>query len=338
AAEITLRSYWVDLKDGGVKSPGSVYGLASTLGYTTLPDIFFAAPAMKKDEVDSYVDSLDFNPRVKDVLRRKLVAFIVWKEYTFKELDNRRNFTIKFLRQHYNAIQLYIEWVKPYLRNVKRLQQNFDRTNSEDLIGAFEGSVTEIEIICSRRVTEHVHGVVVVNILFRTQPHMDFHQEGYQHKGPVHIGRSEFHLRGYTWTDEEMKRYIRMRDAEAFDILGDIDQSLKAAIDALGDDLRRYLKEEGEEFPEDVVKKKEDAAAAKKKLEQLKGAAEPFTALLGGFKELFGSFIPKFKKKDKSKPSEWALDRERAKAAGPMKFCIWYTYKNFKKAHRMVTW
>ena len=41
SAEIVLRGYWVDLKDGGVKSPGSVYGLATTLGYASLPDLFF---------------------------------------------------------------------------------------------------------------------------------------------------------------------------------------------------------------------------------------------------------------------------------------------------------
>lgn len=342
AAEVALRGYWVDLKDGGVKAPGSVYGLATTLGYTALPDIFFAAPAMHKDEVDKYVDSLKFNNKLKDVLRKKLKSYLVWKEHTYKEMDNRRKFTLKFLRQHYNAIQMYIEWVKPYLRNVKRLQQNFDKTMSEDLIGAFEGSFTEIEIMCSRKMTKHCHAVVVLSINFRTAPHMDFHQEGYQHKGPVHVGRTEFTLRGYSWTDEEMANYVKMREKETFDLLGDIDASLKEAIDALGDDMRDYLKEAGEKFPEDIQREKEDAekAAKEKKLHEMKGILEPFTALFGGFKELFGALAPSgiFKAKDKSKPSDWALKKERGKAAGMMGVACYGSYKAFKKAHRMITW
>jgi hypothetical protein len=338
AAEVVLRGYWVDLKDGGVKSPGSVYGLATTLGYASLPDIFFAAPPMNKDEVDRYVDGLKFNLKLKDVLRKKLLSYIVWKEYTFNEISNRKKFTLKFLRQHYNSIQMYINWVKPYLRNVKRLQQNFERTMSEDLIGAFEGSFTEIEIFCSRKAGKHSHAVIVLNILFRTQPHMDFHQEGYQHKGPVHVGRSEFTLRGYVWTDEERANYIKMREAETMDMLGDIDQSLKDAVEALGDDLREYLKKAGEKFPEDEKKEEEEKEAEKKRLAQMRGAAEPFTALFSGFKEIFGSLIKLPKKKDKSKPTEWQLARDKKSAEKTMEIALWNTYKNFKKAHRMTTW
>ncbi len=340
SAEIVLRGYWVDLKDGGVKAPGSVYGLASTLGYTSLPDLFFAAPPMRKDEVDKYVDTLKFNVKVKDVLRKKLKAYLVWKEHTYKEIKNRRSFTIKFLRQHYNAIQMYIDWIKPYLRNVKRLQQNFERTTSEDLIGAFEGSFTEIEIICYNKATKNCMGAVVVNLLFRTQPHMDYHQDGFQHKGPVHIGRSEFTMRGYLWTQEEFDNYVRMRESETLDMLGDIDASLREAIDAMGDDLRRFLKEAGEKFPEDIKKEEKDKEAAKRKKEQMKGAIEPFTALFGGFKEVFGALAPSgmFSRKDKGKPTDWELKKEKKACAFMMNMALWNTYKNFKKAHRMVTW
>lgn len=337
AAEITLRSYWVDLKDGGVKAPGSVYGLASTLGYTALPDLFFAAPPMKHTEVDTYVDGLKFNKKLKDVMRRKLKAYIIWKDFTYKEISTRRNFTLKFLRQHYNAIHMYISWIKPYLRNVKRLQMNFEKTMSEDLIGAFEGSVTEIEVICYKK-NKLVHPVVVISIDFRTRPHMEFHQEGYQHKGPVHVGRAEFTLRGYLWTDEELNNYIRMREQESFDILGDIDESLKEAIDSLGEDMRNYLRQSGEKFPEDKIKEEEKKKAAEKEA-KLHGAAEPFTALFGGFKELFTALNPvQISKKDKSKPTEWELDKATKAASGPLERAIWNTYKNFKKANKMTTW
>jgi hypothetical protein len=340
AAEVVLRGYWVDLKDGGVKSPGSVYGLAGTLGYVALPDLFFAAPPLTGDEVDNYVDvgCKGFNDRLKDVLKKKLKAYVLWRDYTFKEVKNRRNFTVKFLRQHYNAIQMYINWIKPYLKNVKRLSQNMNRLGTEDLIGAFEGSFTEVELICSRKIDKYWHAAVVLNINFRTSPHMDFHQEGYQHKGPVHVGRSEFILRGYAWTDEDFKNYLAMREKETMEIIGDVDESLKESIDALGDDLRKYLKEAGEKFPEDIKKeedeKKEDE---KKRLEQMKGALEPVLALFGGFKEIFTALIP-IRSGGKKDVPDWQKEEGKGKAMGAAKSVIWGTYKNFKKGHRMVTW
>jgi len=194
--EIVLKGYWVDMKDGGVKSPGSVYGLASSLGYTSLPDLFFAAPVMKKEEVDEYCEKLGFNKRLTDVLKKKLAAYIYWKEFTEKQLNTRHSFTLKYLRQHYQSIQLYINWVKPYLKNVKKLQMNESKSASEDLIGAFEGSFVEIEILATREFKGEYKPVVVLTMEFRTQPHMDYHQDGYQHKGPIQVGRTEFWLRG----------------------------------------------------------------------------------------------------------------------------------------------
>lgn len=339
SAEIVLRSYWVDLKDGGVKSPGSVYGLASTLGYTALPDLFFAAPPMKKGEVDDYVDSLKFNKKLKNVLKNKLQAFIVWREHTFHELENRRRFTLKFLRQHYNSIQMYINWVKPYLRNVRRLSQNFEKTISEDLIGAFEGSVTEIEVMFTRPMPKlHYQPIIVLNLVFRTSPKMEYHQEGYQHRGPVHVGRTEFTLRGYAWTEEDKRNYLRMREAETMDMLGDIDASLKESIDALGDDLRDYLKESGEEFPEDVKEKEEKQAAAKKAAESLKDTAEPFMSIFSGFRELFGPLLPSFSGKPKGEKTDWQKGKDMKSAIGAMEFVLYNAYKNFKKMYKMVTW
>jgi hypothetical protein len=340
AAEITLKSYWVDLKDGGVKSPGSVYGLASTLGYTVLPDLFFATPPLKIEEVDGYTDKLQVNQRVKDVLRRKLAAYIAWRDHTFHEHDARRKFTVKFLRQHYDSIQMYINWIKPYLKNVKRLQMNAGKTDSEDIIGAFEGSVTEIEIICyHKKKGAEVYPIVLVSIDFRTSPKMEYHQEGYQHKGPIHEGRCEFTLRGYTWTPKELDSFIKMRDDESLEIMSAIDESLKSAIDALGDDLRKYLKEAGEKFPEDDRAEEDSKKAKEKKLKEMKRAGEPFIALFFGFKDIFSALNPfDLSAKKKEGPTKYALEKARKDATKPVTVALFSTYKNFKKANKMVTW
>jgi hypothetical protein len=66
-------------------------------------------------------------------------------------------------------------------------------------------------------------------------------------------------------------------------------------------------------------------------------AAEPFMAVFSGFKDIFRSFVPE-KEKGKDKKNEWEMKREEKDASKAMEGPIWNTYKNFKKAHKMITW
>jgi hypothetical protein len=89
SAEITLKGTFIDMVEGGGKNPGSVYGMARELQFTTLPDLFFSVHPASSKEVDEVVDKLDFNRKVKEVLKRKLRQFLEWKEHTYKELQTR---------------------------------------------------------------------------------------------------------------------------------------------------------------------------------------------------------------------------------------------------------
>ena len=84
-AEKTLKGTWIDFIDNGPQGvkASSIYGLASQLGYGSLPDLFFAAPpAMKQKDVSKYVDTLkdSFNERVRATLVRKLELYVAWRE------------------------------------------------------------------------------------------------------------------------------------------------------------------------------------------------------------------------------------------------------------------
>ncbi len=78
ADEITLKGMFVDLVQGGGKSPTSVFGMSQQLEFVTLPDLFFDAPPFKTvDEMEGYVDGLtDFNAAVLRVLKRHLRQFM----------------------------------------------------------------------------------------------------------------------------------------------------------------------------------------------------------------------------------------------------------------------
>ena len=106
---------------------------------------------MTEHDVDVVVDQSLYNDRLKSVLKRKLRSYLTWKVYTEKELKNRRSFLLKYLRHHYLIVQMYINWLKPYLKNVRRLAYDEKRIDSPDLVGAFEGTKAGVFLAAMKR-------------------------------------------------------------------------------------------------------------------------------------------------------------------------------------------
>lgn len=355
-SEITLKGIWIDQVEGGVKNAGSVYGLAQTVGFSILPDLFFrlkiddkglgklaynweAFELRSRDfpkQIDEKVSKLDFNEKVKEVLHRKLTQYYIWKTRTYKELSVRKKFTIKYLRQHYDTIKLYMGWIKPYLRNVRKLKMDQRKMDSFELVSAFEGSMVEVEILLSRQVPgQELHPCVLLSFYFRTRPAMGYVGEGFQ-RGPTHIGKMDMTMRGYVWTTEQVNNYKNMKMEEDFELLSTIDESLKEAMDSLGDELKAYLMSEGETLPEKPKMKKDT--------NRMPGMLDPFLAVFQGIETIGKSFstlssaMPSGKKeKDKSfDPEYYYVNKQIAKSH--VKKSMWLTWKNFKKTHHMLQW
>ncbi len=336
SADITLKGVWVDLVEGGSKNPSSVYGLATQVGFTLLPDIFFSTFVDKPENVDEVVGKLDFNRKLKEVLRRKLLSYLIWRDHTYKELKARRLFTIRYLRQHYTAIKMYMEWIKPYLRNIKRLQLSNKLMEDADIISSFDTSRMEIEVLAVREGVGGKKGdyypCILITLSYSTKPALNFHAEGYQ-RGPIHIGSVEVNLRSYAWTDKDIENYKKYRDEESMEILSSLDKSLKDAMDSLGDELNRYIKEE--EKSAGLVKEEKKEA----KPSSVNNYSNPFSDIIGGFAELFGSLIkpngpPVKKEKVLTKDQLKKIEDSKKGALGTASALAWTTYKIFKKAHK----
>lgn len=340
-AEISLKGVYVDMVEGGAKNPSSVFGMARELQFATLPDLFFAIHPETLDDIVPKVDALKFNRKVKEILKRKFYSYLQWKDQTFKEMKARRTFTVKYLRQHYDIIKMYMEWVRPYMRNIKRLHMDMERTTTPDLIAAFEGAMMEIEFIAYKlplnpktgSQNHKYHSCIVANFLYRTRPSLGFQQEGYQ-RGPVHVGRVDVVLRCYSWTKEQIENYKKMKRAQDMMLLQDVSESVKAAYDALGDDLQKYIEEaEG--------KKKSDHHQASGHGDDHHGDSHK----KGGFLSTFFDFGGHKDAHGGGHGDDHGhhlgpvqLEAEKKLAKQEVLFNSWEAYKNFKKAHRMLAW
>ncbi len=344
-AEITLKGFFVDLVQGGGKSAASVYGMARELEFITLPDLFFDAPPCKnEEEITEHIRSLEknFNRNVIRVMHRHLRQYIEWRRRTHEEHASRRRFQLAYLKQHFDIIKMYINWIKPYLRHVVRLNLKERNMMSPDLISAFEGSMLDIELLArSRKVVGKVpdgkggekviaaNACILATFNYRTRPELKVVQEGYQ-RGPVHIGKFEMNLRIYGWDDEQVEKYKKLKDRENLDLMGAISTSVQQAMESLGKQLDAYL---------------EEAQGAKKKSEkeESKKDERSFTS------RFLGEFYTASPKKDqKSATSTKELKKfeqemrglldDKSKLIRDVKGTAFNMFKTFKKSHRMVMW
>ncbi len=325
--EITLKGLFVDLVQGGGKSAASVYGMARELEFITLPDLFFDTPPLKNvGELERHIESLsqNFNKNVLRVLQRHLNQYMEWRTRTHKEHMQRKIFQLKYLKQHFDVIKMYLTWVKPYLRHVRALTMKGKSMSSAEMVSAFEVSMLDVEIL-ARKPLGKANSCVLATFNYRTRAEMKVQQEGYQ-RGPIHIGKMVVTFRAYAWTDEQVDKYKKMKDKEMFDLFGDVSSSVQAAMESLGQELYHYLEEA------------EGKAAQEKKEEAGKKPAKTFTEkFLGDFYTPRG--VKESRKELKHKEQAAAQAKTDAeKCEGAAKFHAFNVFHLFKKAHRMVAW
>ncbi len=323
AAEVALKSIWVDMVEGGIKNPGSVTGLAANVGFVTLPDLFYSIHPKKIEDVEREVRKLEnaFNRKVREVLGRKLKQYIIWREKTYKELKVGKDFKVKYLRQHYYVIKIYLNWLRPYLRNIKRLETKGSAAEPE-VVAAFDTSKIELELLAIRKEyeTQDMHNNVYtlqfkkyfpcirVRWNFVAIPQLAY-QEEFQ-RGAIHRGYSKIIIEGFVATKEQLQQYKKALDEEDFELLSSVDE----AIVSMKDEIEKYLTEAGE--------KKQG------KEEKKTGLFDPFVGIMKGFKEVL--HLPSMNADDKPHPTE------RSKAEGLAKAHSYALYKIYKQSHGML--
>jgi hypothetical protein len=334
SSEVHLKSVWIDQVEGGAKNPSSVMGLTTQVGFAALADLFFTIHPKNSKEIEQEVNKLKeshgINKKVREVLSRKLLQYFIWKEKTEKELEVGQKFKLQYLRQHYAIIRLYLNWLRPYLKNIQRLQMKTEGiTTDKDVIAAFETSKIELEFIAIRTKYKKETGrgkaevefkenfpIVRVQLNFVAIPQMSYQQE-YQ-RGAIHSGRTEITIEGTVAKKKDIENYIKKLEQEDMALLSVVDSSMEA----LKEELTYYLEKAGGAFD---IKKEE-------KKEEKHGLLEPFTALKDFFKDIIGTdFSLGLSNKSKVDPSE------KGAAKGLAKLDAYLAYYIFKKQNKLIT-
>lgn len=358
AADLALKGTWTDLVDGGSENASSVFGLQQKVGFATIPDLFFGTFIKDAKDVDEVVDGLEYaNEQVKNLLKRKLFQYLNWRVQSYKEIEARRRFTIRYLRQHVNAIRLNISWLNPYLKQLKYLNPSTKFQDSAMVLSNFDMSQYEVETLCTKKNDDKFKPVVLVNFQYQTTPERS--GSTYQYSGFQHAGGLTMTFRGYAWNDTQIENYKKMRDDENIDLLNDLDSGFSAAMQELGDEITRYMKDAGE----DVDKKEMDLSSKIRQLEktlenmendvdvqkaqkrerqqtQSVNMFEPFVDIGGSFVELFKMALPflnqKKEKTNYEKSKKDGATRKGAEAQAGV--AIKMAFINYRKGNKMITW
>lgn len=353
AAEKTLKGLYVDLVEGGTKNPGSVFGLSQQVGFVILPDLFFRTrlkPDESEDDFFARVKKLstdeggEFNQAVVSILQRKLFQFYTWKKSTYKEIKQRQKYLLTYMKQVYATTKLYMNWVKPYLKLAKNMGIDVDRTARPELVRAFETSMLEVEVLARRvekgsadetatdKEEKTIHNCMLITFNYRTKPSMAFATPDYQHRGPTHVGEAEITWRSYAWTDKDLRKYNELKEAETFELLKDMNSTLREALEDVEGDFKKFLEEADHElYPKKEEEKKPEPRSFFAPITDITGGIHAVTKdMWDGTKKVVTSFWPDTKK---SKTPGNKKDVEKS-----AKKSTWLCYKNFKKSFGLAAW
>jgi hypothetical protein len=344
AAEIAMKDMWITLVEGGAKNPSSVYGLGSQVGFITLPDLFLHTHIFEQKDVEKFVGGMGgVNRKVKEALAKKLKAYAIWRKNYKAGLETRKRFMLSYLKQHYNTIKMYMQWVKPYMKTAQRLKLNMSFQDSADLIVAIEQTMMEIELLAVGKASGPYHSVINLVFGFRATPETEFSQK-YQAPTTKFSGRVEITFNARVMTSDQLMAYKIVKDQEDMGLLGDLSESVKEAMDAIGDDMKVFLKEaEGnlsyEEAKKELNAEKEAKVSVPEKRPWYQ-PIEPFAYVIIGFKDLIEIFVklPSLKGKPEKLPKRYEVEKNLAAACDSAVSSSFLLYNLYKKAHRMIAW
>ena len=243
-----------------------------------------------------------------------------------------------YLKTQVDALKLYTQWAKPYLRAAQKLGMKEFKTKaglpSPELVAAFNNMVMNLKLLGKKEIKpEGVHpaykkvslenkyfSCLEIEFQYRTLPKI-MGQGQY-----VQTGLIDVFFRSYVFTDEDLK------DIETYEALQDLDlvnNLTEGSLKRLHDDIDYYLSEKKEE----------------KKIEK-KSFSWPLGNMFKGFqshvnepmKEAGKGFFETIRPPNFKTNISFLEGQVRKAAQEKSLGNALVIYDVFKKAHRMATW
>lgn len=336
---LALKNIWLDQVDIK-RGRGSVHQLTYEMGFTTLREAFMKANTTQEVKDMASKEGV-INDSVMRILIPRISEFLTWKEMSEKELEKRFSIEKSYLKSEVEALKLYTQWARPYLKAASDLRmKGFDKNPA--LVAAFSTSMFELTLMGKRKtkappaphqdykLERDYFAIYVISLKFRGhlgQKAGQGAQSGYAY---AFGGRVDMTFDCYCLNSEELKLVQEeMKKADLDDGLKLVEDNTQTALDQLKDDIIKYT-------GDDPLKKKEE------KKEEKISDVNPFTALFSGFSDFFKPFEFKKEKKEikelkdvkKDTYVEEIVRDETGKGAKEMLFAI---YDVYKKAHGMAS-
>ncbi len=139
--EIALKGLWVDFVDS--RSGASIANMIKKYSMYGLRDLFFKVNSV--EEVDNLVKKGITNQRIASILKRKIEEYKAWKKNWIIHVKNLAKILEERIKSAKGTINMYKEWVRPFLKAVRRTVTRVEPLQAETLeVGSNIYSVAEI--------------------------------------------------------------------------------------------------------------------------------------------------------------------------------------------------
>ncbi|MEM2954757.1 MAG: hypothetical protein QW625_02300 [Candidatus Nanoarchaeia archaeon] len=362
-----LKSIWLTEVDAAQKGLGSINSLVQNLQFVTLRDAFMIVPVEEwyvpnadtkkigeiKSKAANYVKGMDLTDIVKRVLAPRIQEFVEWLYLSEKELRSRREIEKAYLKAQVDSLKIYTRWVRPYLIATQKLiPAEFEEIRRQKEVGldpsiaptAFHVIWMYLELLAKTKAkittrkpivgevgeleledeSNRPYAVVEVRMAFRGSPVTAIGARG--ERGYGFTGKATVFFNGYVMQKKHLDLLEQWKDDEILDF---IDKMTKETLDALADDLKKYL----EEKPIVEEKKKEPSIELPfaKWVKETFGTMKAFQNQIKQTYLNLAHVIP-------NKKDAWNIARLMLRAEYIAKNRAFTCFDIYKKAHGMLSW
>ena len=296
---------------------------------------------------------------IKRILQGRVKEYLKWRELSEKELDKRYKIERTYLKAQVNSLKLYTKWARPYMiATQKLLPAELAAEDMGELPTTFNTMLTFLDLFAKKKVKiaqkpgssdvikvekytklkkvkdeekeeekdNDVYSVLEVKFVYRVLPGGQT-QEGYR----GHLGNVDVKIVGYEMQQKDLDNLEIARQNEVISL---VDEVTKDTLDALEDDIKRFLGDEDKGEKKETKSRKhlgrqidDTINITKKHFSNIKEQVQKISNVVNSLSNW-----------NAEQQTEWNTQRLRKLAKEKSKKDAYMLIYLYKKLHSMLTW